>query len=121
MLMIGGAVSLPFRPLPALLLFLSSTTLTPFCREASRASQAKAGPAPAGTCPSKFATYFPIFSRFACLYCDRNDSQLRRPSDFHFAHEAIGLAANKIDAQQAVVQVGRFDLDAIGQHEGPAE
>src|SRR5262249_62248643 len=44
MLMIGGAVSLPFRPLPALVLFLSSTTLTPFYREASRAPSRSRGP-----------------------------------------------------------------------------
>src|SRR5262249_59562231 len=84
-------------------------------------SQSKPRPTPAGTRPGKFATPFPIFPRFACLYCDLNDSQLRRPSYLHFAHEPIRLAPNEVDAQQAVAQVGRFDLDAVGQHEGPAE
>src|SRR5262245_1250845 len=39
-------------------------------------SQSKPRPTPAGTRPGKFATPFPIFPRFACLYCDLNDSQL---------------------------------------------
>src|SRR6185436_11483351 len=78
-----------------------------------------ARPAPARRLPQYFPLA-PIFPRFGPGRCGRKDSGPGR-TDLDLAHEAIGLAPDEIDAQEAVAEIGRFHLDALGQHERAAE
>src|SRR5262245_39899928 len=63
---------------------------------------------------------FPIIPRFGDGDCGLEDSGRCLP-DRYLAHASVRLAPHKIDTEKTVAQIGRFNLDAVSQHESAAK
>src|SRR5262245_8943468 len=82
--------------------FLFSTSATPLLGTLCL----RAGFGACGSLPHAFGpTRGAIFTRFGCTQCDPKDSDPRL-TDFNLADQTVRLAADKIDAQQPVAEVG---------------
>src|SRR5262245_48025744 len=63
---------------------------------------------------------FPIIPRFGDRDCGLEDSGRCLP-DRYLAYASVRFAPHKIDTEKTVAQIGRFDLDAVGQHKSAAK